>query len=102
MAERTPQVVSRPSRGAAWVLLGALGLGVLLVGVELMVTAVALPQIIADLADWTRLREASWIVNAYLVAYIAVMPLAGRAADRFSLAMLYGLSLTAFAAGSLL
>jgi MFS family permease len=94
--------VSHSPRTGAWVLLGALGLGVLLVGVELMVTAVALPQIIADLADWTRLREASWIVNGYLVAYIAVMPLAGRAADRHSLATLYGLSLGAFALGSLL
>ena len=87
---------------ARWVLLGALGLGVLLVGVELMVTAVALPSIIADLADWTRLREASWIINAYLVAYIAVMPLAGRAADRHSLTTLFGLSLGAFAIGSVL
>src|SRR5512141_1759851 len=102
MAEGTSEEVGRPSHGAAWVLLGALGLGVLLVGVELMVTAVALPQIIANLADWTRLREASWIVNGYLVAYVAVMPLAGRAADRYSLAALYGISLTAFAAGSLL
>lgn len=84
------------------VLLGALGLGVLLVGIELMITAVALPQIIADLADWTRLRQASWIVNGYLVAYIAVMPLAGRAADRFPLTWLYGLALAAFAVGSLL
>lgn len=83
-------------------LLGALGLGVLLVGIELMVTAVALPSIIADLADWTRLREASWIVNGYLVAYVAIMPLAGRAADRYSLTLLFGLALGAFALGSLL
>lgn len=94
--------MSHSPRAGAWVLLGALGLGVLLVGIELMVTAVALPQIIADLADWTRLREASWIVNGYLVAYIAVMPLCGRAADRHSLAALYGLSLGAFALGSIL
>lgn len=94
--------MSHSPRTGAWVLLGALGMGVLLVGVELMITAVALPGIIADLADWTRLREASWIVNGYLVAYVAVMPLAGRAADRYSLATLYGLSLGAFAVGSLL
>jgi MFS transporter, DHA2 family, triacylglyceride efflux pump len=95
--------VSRAAgRGPALILLAALGLGVLLVGVELMITAVALPQIIADLADWTRLRQASWIVNGYLVAYVAVMPLAGRAADRFPLAWLYGLSLATFAVGSLL
>ncbi|MEP7157933.1 MAG: MFS transporter [Chloroflexota bacterium] len=89
-------------RAPAMVLLAALGLGVLLVGVELMITAVALPQIIADLADWTRLRQASWIVNGYLVAYVAVMPLAGRAADRYPLAWLYGISLAAFAVGSVL
>lgn len=70
------------TRNARLVMLAALGLGAFLVGVELMVTAVALPQILADLADWTQLRRASWIINAYLVAYVAVMPLAGRAAAR--------------------
>ena len=88
------------SRSARLVVLAALGLGVFLVGVELMVTAVALPQILNSLTDWTQLRHASWIVNGYLVAYVAVMPLAGRAADRYSLAALYGLSLGLFAIGS--
>lgn len=92
---------SAPGGARAWLMLAALGLGVLLVGVELMVTAVALPRIIADLADWTRLREASWIVNGYLVAYVTVMPLAGRAADRYRVPTLFGLSLAVFAAGSL-
>ncbi len=82
-------------------MLAALGVGTFLVGVELMVTAVALPQIVNNLADWTELRRASWIINGYLVAYVAVMPLAGRAADRFNLAALYGLSLGTFAVGSL-
>ncbi len=90
------------SRTARVVLLAALSVGVFLVGVELMVTAVALPQILADLADWTRLREASWIINGYLVAYVAVMPLAGRAADRFKLPALFAASLGLFAIGSLL
>jgi MFS family permease len=81
-------------------LLAALCVGVFLVGVELMVTAVALPQILGDLADWTRLREASWIVNGYLVAYIAVMPLAGRAADRFNVPALFAISLVVFAVAS--
>jgi len=90
------------SRTARLVFLAALSVGVFLVGVELMVTAVALPSIVASLADWTRLREASWIINAYLVAYVAVMPLAGRAADRFSLPALFAASLGLFALGSLL
>ena len=54
------------------------------------------------LADWTQLRRASWIVNAYLLAYIATMPLAGRAADRFGLPRLFMLALGLFAVGSVL
>jgi MFS family permease len=84
------------------VLLLALCGGALLVGVELMITAVALPSILKDLADWTQLRRASWIVNAYLLAYIATMPLAGRAADRFGLPRLFMLALGSFAVGSIL
>src|SRR4051812_41037310 len=67
-----------------------------------MITAVALPSIVKDLADWTQLRRASWIVNAYLLAYIATMPLAGRAADRFGLPRLFMLALGSFALGSIL
>src|SRR5215203_1915740 len=85
------------ARNARYLLFGALCIGVFLVGVELLVTAVALPFIVADLADWTRLREASWIINAYLVAYVAVMPLAGRAADRHSVPNLFAGSLVVFA-----
>jgi MFS family permease len=80
--------------------LAALGVGVFLAGLELMVTAVALPSIVTDLADWTQLRHASWIVNAYLVAYVAMMPLAGRLADRYGIVRPFTISLLAFAAGS--
>lgn len=91
-----------PSRAAGLVLLATFGLGAALVGVELLVTAVALPRIIADLADWTELRRASWIVNGYLLAYIAAMPLAGRLGDRFGVPLPFALSLAVFALGSLL
>jgi len=91
--------MSRISRA---VMLAALCLGVLLVGVELFITAVALPDIFFDLSGWAELRRASWIVTAYLVAYIAAMPLAGRAADRFGLPTLMILALFVFAAGSLI
>ena len=56
------------------VLLGAFSIGAMLVGAELMITAVALPAVINDIAGWTELRRASWIVNGYLLAYIAAMP----------------------------
>jgi len=90
------------SSRARVLLLASLSGGALLVGVELMITAVALPSILQSLADWTQLRRASWIVNAYLLAYIATMPLAGRAADRFGLPRLFMLALGLFAVGSAL
>ena len=60
-------------------LLAVLGTGVFLAGLELMITAVALPAIVIDLADWTRLREASWIINGYLLVYVVT-----RRRDRFA------------------
>jgi MFS family permease len=69
------------SRREALALLAVLGTGVFLAGLELMVTAVALPAIVESLAGWTRLREASWIINGYLLVYVVTMPLAGRLGD---------------------
>jgi len=83
-------------------MLAALCLGALLVGIELFITAVALPRIIVDLAGWEDLRRASWIITAYLIAYLAATPLAGRAADRWHLPSLMMAALAVFALGSLL
>lgn len=94
--------MDRLPRGDALVLLAVLGAGVFLAGVELMITAVALPAIVVDLADWTRLREASWIINGYLLAYVVVMPLAGRVADLWGTRRLFLAALTVFTLGSLL
>ena len=84
------------------VLLTMLGAGVFLAGLELMITAVALPSIVVDLADWTKLRHASWIINGYLLVYVIAMPLAGRAADVWGARRVFLLALLAFTIGSLL
>ena len=76
-------------------------LGVFLGGAELMVVAIALPAIVADFGGWASLARASWIVNAYLLAYIVAMPLAGRAADLWGARRLYVVALALFCAGSL-
>jgi len=89
-------------RTARLVLLVVLGAGVFLAGLELMVTAVALPSIVADLTSWTGLREASWIINGYLLAYVVTMPLAGRLADQWGVRRLFLGGLGAFTLGSLL
>ena len=62
---------------AAWAALSPRRLGVLVGGAELMVVAIALPAIVADFGGWGDLARASWIVNAYLLAYLVAMPLAG-------------------------
>ena len=92
----------RLSRRESLVILAILGAGVFLAGLELMVTAVALPSIVVDLADWTQLRRASWIVNGYLLVYVATMPLAGRLADLWGVRRVFLGALMAFTLGSLL
>jgi MFS family permease len=89
-------------RRDALLLLAVLGAGVFLAGLELMITAVALPAIVVDLADWTRLREASWIINGYLLVYVVTMPLAGRLADLWGNRRMFLSALVLFSLGSLL
>lgn len=99
---RRGRIIAPVTRDDRLVLLGVLCLASAFVGVELMAVSVALPSLVEDLADWSQLRRASWVVNGYLLAYIAVMPLAGRAADRFGVPRLLMLALTLFGVGSLL
>jgi len=93
-------------RRSAIVLLIVFGAGVFLAGLELMITAVALPSILLDLADpsgasaWVELRKASWIINGYLLVYIVTMPLAGRLADLWGARRLFMGALVVFVAGS--
>ena len=95
-------------RWPALVLLAVFSAGVFLAGLELMVTAVALPSILGNLAGatsataWVELRKASWIINAYLLVYILVMPLAGRLADLFGTRRLFMAALAIFVLGSAL
>jgi MFS family permease len=95
-------------RRAAIVLLIVFGTGVFLAGLELMITAVALPSILVDLADptgasaWIELRKASWIINGYLLVYIVTMPLAGRLADLWGARRLFFGALVVFVLGSAL
>ena len=95
-------------RARPLVLLVVFGTGVFLAGLELMITAVALPSILADLVAangttaWLELRKASWIVNGYLLVYILVMPLAGRLADLWGARRLFLGALAVFTVGSAL
>jgi MFS family permease len=95
-------------RRSALVLLVVFGTGVFLAGLELMITAVALPSILVDLvlptggSSWIELRKASWIVNGYLLVYVVAMPLAGRLADVWGTRRLFIGALLTFIVGSAL
>jgi EmrB/QacA subfamily drug resistance transporter len=89
-------------RRESYAMLAVLGVGVFLAGLELMVTAVALPQILATIAQWTDLRKASWIINGYLLVYVVTMPLAGRLTDLWGARRLFLAALAIFTLGSLL
>ena len=96
------------TRRSALVLLAVFGIGVFLAGLELMITAVALPSILEDLADpskgtaWVELRKASWIINGYLLVFILTMPLAGRMTDLWGARRLFMAGLAIFVVGSAL
>jgi len=93
-------------RRSANVLLAVFGTGVFLAGLELMITAVALPSILDDLADptrgsaWIELRKASWIINGYLLVYVLTMPLAGRFTDLWGARRPFLAALAIFTIGS--
>jgi MFS family permease len=95
-------------RRSGLVLLAVFGTGVFLTGLELMITAVALPSILVDLvtptggSSWLELRKASWIVNGYLLVYVVTMPLAGRLADLWGTRRLLLGALGVFVVGSAL
>ncbi len=95
-------------RRSALVLLVVFGTGVFLAGLELMITAVALPSILVDLvaptggSSWVELRKASWIINGYLLVYVVTMPLAGRLADLWGARRLFLGALAVFTVGSAL
>lgn len=63
--------------------LAAVGFSVFVAADDLTVVATMLRPIIGDLglALPDGLDDAAWIVNAYLIAFVAVMPIAGRVSD---------------------
>ncbi len=67
------------------------------------VVVTALPQIIADLhVPITQLDHAAWIVSAYLLGFVVVMPLMGRVSDIYGRRRIFLFCLTIFGLGSLL
>lgn len=85
-------------------MLAVVAFGVFVAADDLLVVSTMLRPMIDDLglvlpADLT---EATWIVNAYLIAHVAVMPVAGYLSDLLGRRAVFIGGLTAFLLGSLL
>ncbi len=78
--------------------------GVFVAADDLLVVSTMLRPIINDLGLVLPddLDIAAWIVNVYLIAYLAVMPLAGRLSDVFGRRRVFVASLSIFAVGSII
>jgi MFS family permease len=83
--------------------MAVVGFGVFVAADDLMVVATMLRPMIDDfrLVVPDDLDAAAWIVNSYLVAYVAVMPVAGRLSDLLGRRAVFLGALALFAVGSL-
>lgn len=87
-----------------WWPMAVVAFGVFVAADDLMVVATMLRPMIDDfdLVIPDDLDAAAWIVNTYLVAYVAVMPIAGRLSDVVGRRAVFVGSLALFAIGSLI
>ena len=88
----------------AYVILALISFGIFVAADDLTVVSTLLPQMITDfeISVPAGLDDASWIVSAYLIAYIGTMPFMGRVSDLYGRWKVYVACLGIFALGSLL
>ncbi len=97
--DTTPPRPGGHSRGALWLSLGALLLGMFLAALDQTIVATALPTIVSDLGGIDHL---SWVVTAYLLAATAGTPLWGKLGDQWGRKRLFQTAIVIFLAGSAL
>jgi EmrB/QacA subfamily drug resistance transporter len=97
-----PDLIRRKASPMA--VLAVVGFGVFVAADDLTVVSTMLRPIIGDLGIVLPdgLDDAAWIVNAYLIAYVAVMPFSGRLSDLFGRRRVYIAALSLFLVGSLI
>jgi EmrB/QacA subfamily drug resistance transporter len=103
--ERPPQAAAgraglsrRPGFGHPWLTLVAVAFGVMMVGLDATVVAIANPAIAHDLhADLSQLQ---WVTNGYLLALAVSLITAGKLADRFGRKTIFFAGVAGFALAS--
>jgi len=90
-----------PARSPGLVL-AVVGFGAFVAADDLTVVSTMLRPIISDLGIVLPdgLDDAAWIVNAYLIAFVATMPLAGKLSDVIGRRLTFVSALAVFAVGS--
>jgi MFS family permease len=90
-------------RPSPTIILAVIAFGVFIAADDLTVVSTMLRQIIFDLEIPLPegLDDAAWIVNAYLIAYVVVMPFIGRISDIIGRRPIYIGALLLFLAGSI-
>lgn len=91
------------ARRHPYLVLALISFGVFVAAHDLTVVSTLLPQIIVDfqIPVPAGLDDVSWLVSAYLIAYIAPMPVMGRVSDIYGRLKVYLASLGIFILGSI-
>ena len=85
-------------RGNPWWTLAAVCVGVIMVGLDASVVAIANPHIAADLH--ASLADLQWITNAYMLALAALLIFGGKLGDRFGRRRVFFIGVVGFALAS--
>ena len=91
---------TRRGHGHPWLTLLAVAVGVMMVGLDATVVAIANPAIARDLG--ANLADLQWVTNGYLLSLAVSLIIAGRLADRFGRKTIFLVGVAAFAAASVM
>lgn len=86
-------------RGNPWWTLAAVSIGVIMVGLDASVVAIANPRIAADLN--ATLSDLQWITDAYLLALASLLIFGGKLGDRFGRREIFFIGVAGFALTSI-
>src|ERR1700724_3173913 len=82
-------------RGNPWWTLAAVSIGVIMVGLDASVVAIANPRIAADLH--ASVSDLQWIPDAYLLALASLLIFGGKLGDRFGRREMFFIGVAGFA-----
>ncbi len=101
---------SRPSTGGAmhapidysrkWFVMAAVAMGIFLATIDGSIVNIALPTLVAELS--TSFATVQWVVLAYLLTLVTLLPSVGRLADIRGKKSIYVMGMIAFTIGSVL